>query len=80
MKALGTSLLIIPELRVLVLTKRHVGSGNEIDIVNLGCILHYMYMCTTCIPPAITLEFGFSCWTVWIIAIHNQLHWWSSKA
>ena len=26
----GTSLLIIPELRVLVLTKRHVGSGNEI--------------------------------------------------
>ena len=29
-KALGTSLLIIPELRVLVLTKRHVGSGNEI--------------------------------------------------
>ena len=31
-KALGTSLLIIPELRVLVLTKRHVGSGNEIDL------------------------------------------------
>ena len=30
MRALGTSLLIIPELRVLVLTKRHVGSGNEI--------------------------------------------------
>ena len=30
-KALGTSLLIIPELRVLVLTKRHVGSGNEIE-------------------------------------------------
>ena len=29
-EALGTSLLIIPELRVLVLTKRHVGSGNEI--------------------------------------------------
>ena len=28
--ALGTSLLIIPELRVLVLTKRHVGSGNEV--------------------------------------------------
>ena len=26
----GTSLLIIPELRVLVLIKRHVGSGNEI--------------------------------------------------
>ena len=24
-------ILIIPELRVLVLTKRHVGSGNEID-------------------------------------------------
>ena len=31
-RALGTSLLIIPELRVLVLTKRHVGSGNEIGI------------------------------------------------
>ena len=30
-RALGTSLLIIPELRVLVLTKRHVGSSNEID-------------------------------------------------
>ena len=30
-EALGTSLLIIPELRVLVLTKRHVGCGNEID-------------------------------------------------
>ena len=29
-KALGTDLLIIPELRVLVLRKRHVGSGNEI--------------------------------------------------
>ena len=29
-KALGTSLWIIPELHVLVLTKRHVGSGNEI--------------------------------------------------
>ena len=29
-RALGTSLLIIPALRVLVLTKRHVGSGNEI--------------------------------------------------
>ena len=28
--ALGTRLLIIPELRVLVLTKRHVSSGNEI--------------------------------------------------
>ena len=28
-KALGTILLIITELRVLVLTKRHVGSGNE---------------------------------------------------
>ena len=27
---LGTSLLIVLELRVLVLTKRHVGSGNEI--------------------------------------------------
>ena len=31
-KALGTSLLIIPELRVLLLTKRHVGSGNEIEL------------------------------------------------
>ena len=31
-RALGTSLLIIPELRVLVLTKRHVGSGNEIEV------------------------------------------------
>ena len=29
-RALGMSLLIIPELRVLVLTKRHMGSGNEI--------------------------------------------------
>ena len=29
-KALGTSWLNIPELRVLVLTKRHVGSQNEI--------------------------------------------------
>ena len=32
-RALGTSLLIIPELRVLVLTKRHVGSGNEIELL-----------------------------------------------
>ena len=32
-RALGTSLLIIPELRVLVLTKRYVGSGNEIDLL-----------------------------------------------
>ena len=31
MRALGISLLIIPELRVLALTKRHVGSGNEIE-------------------------------------------------
>ena len=31
-KALGASLLIIPELRVLVLTKRHVGSGKEIGL------------------------------------------------
>ena len=30
MRVLGTSLLIIPELRVLVLTKEHVGSGNKI--------------------------------------------------
>ena len=28
-RALGTSLLIIPELRVLVLTKRHVGSWGR---------------------------------------------------
>ena len=31
MKALGMSLLIIPELRALVLTERHLGSGNEIE-------------------------------------------------
>ena len=31
-KALGSSLLIFPELRVLMLTKRHVGSGNEIGL------------------------------------------------
>ena len=30
MRALGTSLLIIPDLHVLVLTKRHVDSGNKI--------------------------------------------------
>ena len=35
-KALGTSLLIIPELCVLVLTKGHVGSGNEIERSNPG--------------------------------------------
>ena len=29
-RALGTSLLIIPELRVLLLAKRHMGSGNKI--------------------------------------------------
>ena len=29
-RALGMSLLVIAELRVLVLTKRHMGSGNEI--------------------------------------------------
>ena len=29
-RALGTSLLIIPEFPLLVLTKRYVGSGNEI--------------------------------------------------
>ena len=33
----GNELLIIPELRVLVLTKRHVGSGNEIE---KGHVLH----------------------------------------
>ena len=36
-RALGTTLLIIPELRVLVLTKRHVGSGNEIDPLLTFC-------------------------------------------
>ena len=56
-KALGTSLLIIPELGVLVLTKRHVGSGNEIaqgmtlgalrsmpnrDICYLQCLVFYI--------------------------------------
>ena len=35
MRALGTSLLIIPELRVLVLTKRHVGCGNEIGVISI---------------------------------------------
>ena len=35
MRTLGTKLLIIPDLRVLVLTKRHVGSGNE--IVDYSC-------------------------------------------
>ena len=32
-KILVSGNLIIPELRVLVLTKRHVGSGNEIEIL-----------------------------------------------
>ena len=35
-RVLGTSLLIIPELRVLVLTKRHVGSGNEVTLARPG--------------------------------------------
>ena len=39
-RALGTSLLIIPELRVLVLTKRHVGSVNEIDIIHVATTGH----------------------------------------
>ena len=30
----GNEIVIIPELRVLVLTKRQVGSGNEIDQFN----------------------------------------------
>ena len=38
-RALGTSLLIIPELRVLVLTKRHVGSGNEIAFGHACCVV-----------------------------------------
>ena len=29
-------MLIIPELRVLVLTKRHVGSGNEIVLLHVA--------------------------------------------
>ena len=37
-KALGTSLLIIPELRVSVLTKRYVGAGNEIGLM-YNCVL-----------------------------------------
>ena len=41
-EALGTSLLIIPELRVLVLTKRHVGSGNEIVCGQNGAHAHYI--------------------------------------
>ena len=41
-KALLTSLLIIPELRVLVLTKRHLGSGNEIGA---GWIFHFPTSC-----------------------------------
>ena len=36
--ALGTSLLIIPELRVLVLTKRQLGSGNDIALMR-NCFL-----------------------------------------
>ena len=36
---MGTSLLIIPELCVLVLTKRHVGSGNEIETTPSHCKL-----------------------------------------
>ena len=41
MKTLGMSLLIIPELRVLVLTKRYVGSGNEI-VLNPESGLKYL--------------------------------------
>ena len=36
--ALGLWKLITPELRVLVLTKRHVGSGNEIAIT-IACFM-----------------------------------------
>ena len=39
-RALGTSLLIIPELRVLVLTKRHVGSGNEMGLTSVKLKLY----------------------------------------
>ena len=39
LRALGTSLLIIPEVRVLVLTKRHVGSGNEIVTLTHLCAI-----------------------------------------
>ena len=34
--AMGKRLLIIPELRVMVLTKRQVGSGNEIGLTTAG--------------------------------------------
>ena len=42
-RALGTSLLIIPELRVLVLTKRHVGSGNEIASIEIFTTHDYVF-------------------------------------
>ena len=50
-KALGTSLLIIPELHVLVLTKRHVGSGNEIDRPPFWKIMLGMRTCLPCHIP-----------------------------
>ena len=41
--ALGTRLLIIPELRVMVLTKRHVGSENEIVVILTKIHSKYYY-------------------------------------
>ena len=38
-RALGTKLLIIPQLSVLLLTKRHVGCGNEIDFISQSDLL-----------------------------------------
>ena len=54
-RALGTSLLIIPEVHVLVLTKKHVGSGNEIA---LGVTISGMrHRCTQ--PETGWAEFGY---------------------
>ena len=41
-KALGTSLLIIREFHILVLTKRHVGSGNKI-VLDPRALLFYAW-------------------------------------
>ena len=53
-RAPRTSLLIIPELRVLVLTKRHVGSGNEIaeEIDNYFevAVKHFFTLFITSLP------------------------------
>ena len=42
-RALGTSLLIIPEFHVLVLTKRHLGSGSEIDFLGKWYIVNLFH-------------------------------------